>query len=485
MSLQDFLKEEMPVMEEKGLKKSLSRAHAFSLCLGCIIGWGAFVMPGSTFLVKGGPLGTVIAVSLTALIMMVIAVNIAYMLNLYPNTGGAFVFTEKMFGKGAGFACAWFLVLAYLAIVPLNATALALIGRTLWNIVQFGFHYMVAGYEMYFGEILLGLDALLVLAVVSISGARQAGKLQMLFVGMLVFGTAAAVLSALVSGRMTFAHMRPLFSSSVSPFAGILALTAIGPWAFVGFDTLPHAVEEMDFPVKKSKGIMISSILAGALIYISLTLFTACVVPDGYENWEAYISDLNNLSGLISQPTFYAAKEILGTFGIVCLAIAAAGAIFSGILGFYMAGSRLLYSMSLEGYLPAWFSGLEEDYETPKNAIWFIFFVSFAATLLGRTALGWIVDISSFGAAVGYFCSSLSAMKQARRENNTWITMTGCIGAVMGVLFAVLLLIPVNGISAGLSAYSYGFLGLWVIAGFVFYLRMEKRGGEKNDEESK
>lgn len=54
--------------------------------------------------------------------------------------------------------------LSYLAIVPLNATALALIGRNLLNnVFQFGFHYEVAGYQIYLGEIVLAVTALIVL----------------------------------------------------------------------------------------------------------------------------------------------------------------------------------------------------------------------------------------------------------------------------------------------------------------------------------
>ena len=46
---------------ELKLEKKLSPVNVWALALGCIIGWGAFVMPGNTFLGKAGPLGTAIA----------------------------------------------------------------------------------------------------------------------------------------------------------------------------------------------------------------------------------------------------------------------------------------------------------------------------------------------------------------------------------------------------------------------------------------
>ena len=57
------------------LEKKLSPVNVWSLALGCIIGWGAFVMPGNTFLGKAGPLGTAIAMAIAAVIMCIIANN--------------------------------------------------------------------------------------------------------------------------------------------------------------------------------------------------------------------------------------------------------------------------------------------------------------------------------------------------------------------------------------------------------------------------
>ena len=138
------------------LEKKLSPVNVWSLALGCIIGWGAFVMPGNTFLGKAGPLGTAIAMAIAAVIMCIIANNYHFMINKYPVAGGEFTYTNMAFGERHAFICSWFLGLSYLAIVPLNATALALIGRNLMNnVFQVGFHYSVAGYDIYFGEIIL------------------------------------------------------------------------------------------------------------------------------------------------------------------------------------------------------------------------------------------------------------------------------------------------------------------------------------------
>lgn len=89
-------------------------------------------------------------------------------------------------------------------------------------------------------------------------------------------------------------------------------------------------------------------------MYVDLNTVTATVVPEGYASWNAYIDDMPNLSGLISLPTFHAGYQLLVTAGVVFLGIAVLGAILSGIIGFYMATSRLLYSMAKEKVLQGW-----------------------------------------------------------------------------------------------------------------------------------
>lgn len=379
----------------KKLERKLSSINVCSLALGCIIGWGAFVMPGEIFLGKAGPGGTAIAIGIAALIMIIIAFNYHYMINKFPITGGGFTYAKMAFGKKHAFICSWFLSISYLAIVPLNATALALIGRNLLdNIFQVGFNYSVAGYDIYLGEIILAVGALLLFAVLSIRGVKVAGVFQ--------------------------------------------------------------------------------TILVFALVYIVLSTITASVFPSQYNNWVEYINDLPNLEGMLSLPTFHAASQLLGNTGLLFIGLAVLAAILSGVIGFYMAASRLFYSMAKENVLPLWFGKLHENYHTPANAILFIMAISMIAPFLGRNALGWIVDMSSIGAAIGYGYTSVAALKYAKKEQNILIEITGCIGIVMSIFFSILLLIPIPALDCSLSKEAYLCFAIWILLGIVFYFKRNK-----------
>lgn len=467
--------------QEVKLEKKLSVVNVWALALGCIIGWGAFVMPGNTFLGKAGPLGTFIAMGIATLIMIVIAFNYNYMINKFPVAGGEFTYTQNAFGGNHAFICSWFLGLSYLCIVPLNGTALALIGRNLMNnIFQVGFHYTVAGYDIYLGEIILALVALIGIAIMSIKGVKFAGVFQTGLVFALVGGVLIVTLAALFSDKASFANLSPAFyensvTGASGGIGGVLAVVAVAPWAFVGFDTIPQAAEEFQFSPKKTKTIMSISILFGGAVYIVLNTVTAMVVPEGYASWNAYIDDLPNLDGLLSLPTFYAAKTLLGTAGLVFLGAAVLAAILSGIVGFYMATSRLLYSMAKEKVLPAWFGELHPEHKTPKNAIIFVMCIAIIAPFFGRTALGWIVDMSSLGAAIGYGYTSLAAIKYAKQEGVKSIQITGVIGSVMALMFCILLLVPIPMFGCSLGRESMICLVIWIVMGAVFYFTTKRK----------
>ena len=80
-------------MSEKRVKlrKVMSPVDVWGLALGAIIGWGCFVLPGTTFLPKAGPAGTAVGMLIGALLIIVIAISYGYLIKNYPLSGGEFV----------------------------------------------------------------------------------------------------------------------------------------------------------------------------------------------------------------------------------------------------------------------------------------------------------------------------------------------------------------------------------------------------------
>lgn len=467
----------MPSNEENMLERKLSQLDVWALAFGCIIGFGAFLMPGTTFLKKAGPLGTAIAMGIGVVIMMVLALNYSYMIRHYPRAGGEFTYAQVSFGKNHAFICSWFLGLSYLVLVPSNATALAVIARNLLgNIFQFGFHYRIAGYDIYLGELILSIATLLLFAYLGIRGVKFSGAVQTCLAVALVSGVTILLISAIVSPKAALNNLEPQFYPGMDSFSGVVAVLALAPFAFVGFDTIPQSAEEFRFSPKKTNVIMFISIVFGGAVYIILNSVTAAVVPEGYSGWVEYVNDLDNLDGLVSLPTFHAAYELLGSGGLIVIGVSVLAATLSGVVGFYMASSRLLYSIAKENMLPEWFGKLHQKSKTPRNSIIFVMGISLAATFFGRTALGWIVDMCSVGAAVGYGYTSAASLKCALEEKKKIYVVLGIAGLILSIFFLVVLLIPIPVFSsARLGKESYICLLLWTVLGLVFYIYTKRK----------
>ena len=126
----------------------LSSLGVIALSFGYAVGWGACVMPGTAFLPKAGPVGTVIGLVLGTLAVIVLAYNYHKATVGIQGSGGTYGFVAKTFGYNHGFIVGWFLFLTYVAILWANATAMVLLVRYLFgNALQLGFHYTMIDFE--------------------------------------------------------------------------------------------------------------------------------------------------------------------------------------------------------------------------------------------------------------------------------------------------------------------------------------------------
>lgn len=469
-----------------GLKKSLNPIHVWAIAFGCIIGWGSFINPGKKFLPNSGVAGTAIAMVLGALVMVIIAFSYAYMVPKYPKAGGEFTFTKACFGKDAAYLCGWFLVAAYLTNVPMNSTAIGLIVDGIdgsADILKWGFHYEIAGFEVWLGEIILAMGILILFGILNILGVEKAGFVQTVLSSLLAVCAFTLCIAGLVSAKAKGINMTPIWgfdksaaiaanatTANISEFAhagtsgiisAILATFAIAPWAFVGFDTIPQAAEEFNFSYKKVMGIMVVAIAFGCFVYTSNNTVAAAAL----ENWPDRV-----IAG--DWVLLIAAEELLGVFGKILIAMGVSCAVLSGIMGFYLASSRLMYSMSIDGYLPKWFGVIDEKHGTPKNAMIFCILVSLSGPVLGREALGWFVDMSAIGASIGYLftcAATLVTMKRAGDGTKSLKTLA-VIGVCFSVAFIILQLIPIPGLSGvHFGTESYIMLLVWIALGALFF----------------
>ena len=482
---------------QASLKKQLNPMNVWAIAFGCIIGWGSFINPGKKFLPNSGVAGTAIAMLMGAVVMVIIAFNYAYMIPKYPKAGGEFTFTKACFGKIPAYICGWFLVAAYLTNVPMNSTAIGLIVDGLdgtADILKFGFSYSIAGFQVYFGEMIFAMGILILFAVLNMLGVKKAGYVQTVLAALLIGSVLILTIAAVCSPKTNLENMAPIWGfdktgavaaatngtyTDIDSFAkggtagilsAILATFAIAPWAYVGFDTIPQAAEEFNFSYKKVSFIMIIAIAFGCFVYTANNTIAAAALS----NWPDLIINAESTPWLL----LAAAEYLLGPAGKILVGIAVSCAVLSGIMGFYLGSSRLMYSMSRDGYLPGFFGKLDNKFGVPRNAMIFCLAISLCGPILGREALGWFVDMSAIGASIGFGFTCLSTLITMKRDGDgsTFLKVAAVLGSVFSCIFVILQLIPIPGLSGvHFGKESYIMLIIWIVIGAIFYLFRSKR----------
>ena len=460
---------------EKQSPAYLSPLGAWALAFGCSVGWGAFVMPGNTFLPIAGPVGTAVGIGIGAVVMLIIGANYHYLMNRFPDDrGGVYAYTRSCFGYDHGFVSAWFLLLTYMAVLWANATALPLIARTLLgDVFRFGYLYEIAGYPIYLGEILLSECAVLIAAFVCLR-RKLAERTQIAMALVLLGGVVICFAAALGKESGGVSMSSPPFAEGSRPGYQVFTIFSLAPWAFVGFESISHSTAEAAFPRKYSFRILAAAVAAAAAAYILLVLLAASAQPEGCGSWSEYIARLGDYGGMASQPTFFAAQSAMGTTGAAILGLAALGGIATGLIGNYIALSRLLCAMAEDGMLRRSI-GETDRKQVPQTAILLIMAASLVLPFFGRTAISWIVDVTTIGATIAYAYASAATWRSAWQEEKNLYLITGAVGVAAAAMFAIEFLIPnIIGVKT-LSMESYFILAAWGLLGLLYFHRVFRK----------
>ncbi len=449
-------------MEERlQLQRTFKPANIWAIALGSIIGFGCFILPGD-WLRDSGPLGAAIGLALGAVIMLFIGKSYGFMVRSFPVAGGEFAYSYQGFGRNHAFVCGWMLTLGYLCIVPLNATALPILAKFVTpGLFTKGFLYSIADWKVYIGEVALASGAIVLFGYLNYRGAQVVGSLQLLMVILLVCAVILLGGGTSLKSDVAISNIQPLFAPGKSPIVSILAVLAIAPWAFVGFDTIPQAAEEFNFPPSKALKLIMLAIFFGAVMYVTVIIATAAVFP-----WQELIA------GKPVWATGAAMKGCMGNFGLAILMVGVTMAICTGINGFYLATTRLLFGMARAKILPVWFCKLHPVHKTPSNAVIFTAAAALSAPWFGRQVILWIVEMSATGTAVGYGYTCLAAWFLSKSLSKEATRFTHLLAALFSVGFLVLLCVP--GLPTVMKVQSWIAFGVWITLGVTFYLMQGK-----------
>jgi len=470
------MQDETQLDEARGtLKPYLTPLGAWALALGTAIGWGSLVVTSNTYLVQAGPMESVLGLIAGAAVMLVIGRNYHYLMNHYPGADGAYLYLRETFGYDHAFLVSWFLGLTYIAMFWANATSLPLFVRYfLGNVLQFGYLFTVFGYEVFLGEALLTIGAILLAVLFCTRRLREAMWVLIVMAITLSVAITASFIGVVAGHAGSGLSFAPLTLPDKSSISQIIKIACISSWAFIGFENISNASEEFAFDRSKSYRILALSVVAATMLYIFVLLMSVSAFPAQYDNWLSYILDLPAQEGLAGFPAFFAEQTYLGAAGVWLLMIALLCLVVTSLIGNTLALSRLFYALAQDEVLPSRFAQTNSR-NIPANAVVLIGLLSLPIPFLGRTAIGWIVDVTTIGATMIYGFVSASALRMAREHRDQREKTTGFIGLVAMFIFGIDLLLP-NLFSAGsMAKESFLLFTVWAMMGFVFFRSILER----------
>ena len=450
-------------------QKKLSPLNAWAFSFACMIGWAAFVMPGSMFLPQAGVLGTLLAFAAGTVAMIVVALNYHYLSNEHPQMGGLYPLVKASLNQHTAFAAGWALGLGHMCCVSLNARAMGRLVRAAFeDVFHYNFRVQFLDTGIQLMDVAIVVIAIVVFGFIIARGIKQTALIQTIGALMLMAGIVIMLVAAGITKDPTVNVVEPLFSPDVDPGFGFMAVFLLTPWAYVGFDSLVSVSQELKFPLKKLGKIMVISVLCGTFAYLANMFIALLGVTPWTGSWPEYLRSLQGRPGFQIYPVLMSARHAMGPAGTAVFLIACFSATLTGLVGFFTSISRMIYRMAADGALPSGLGKLHPRRGTPVNAVKTVVVVAFVLYLL-LNAYNSIEELASTATAVGYGLCSFAAFRDAVQKKNRLYIATGAAGVVICLFFLFFLLVPIQGLSDSISQQGTFFIAVWIFLGIGVY----------------
>lgn len=421
------------------LKRAIGGFGFFALAFGSMIGVGWITALGGWF-EQAGPVGAMAAFAAGGTLMLVIGLCYAEVTPMLPVSGGEVAYAYKAHGTWWAFVIGWFLAFGYLAVSAFEAISVGLVLSYLVPAVDAVPLYEIAGSTVYATHLLLALLFTAFITAINYFGVRVASSVQVALTALFLLCAGLFITAGIANGEV--ANLEPYFGDATlgaGGLGGALAVFVTVPFWFVGFDTIPQAAEERreGSSLRRLGTYIVMAIVGSTLFYILVIVAAGMAGP-----WRGIVAE--------PLPTAAAFESAFGSPLLVRLVLLAGliGLITSWN-GFFLAGSRVLFSLGRGHVIHASFGETHARYGTPTRAILFSGMVTFLATLLGRGAILAFVDVGSFCIAVAFLGVALSLIRLRKKFPNLerpyrmpGAPLLAYVAAAGAVFIMVVMLIP-------------------------------------------
>lgn len=380
------------------LPQTLGGFDLVMLGVGAIVGTGIFILPGTVAATHSGP-AIVISFIIAAIVCALAAMCYSEFSSTIPVTGSAYTYGYIIFGEVIAWLVGWALVLEY----GLASASVA----TGWSAY---FVNILEGLNIHIPEMFTGpfdpangtyinLPAVIIVLAIAFlltRGIQESTKINKI----MVFVKVGVILLFVLVGMF---YVKPENWQPFMPFGveGILSGAALVFFAFLGFDAVSSAAEEVKNPQRNMPIGIIGSLFICTLLYVAVSLVLTGIVS---------YTQLN-----VTDSVSFALQMVNQDWISGIISVGAVTGMMTVILVMIFGGTRLLYALGRDGLLPKIMSDLDRKHKTPVKNTWiFAILIAFCA---GFIPLGTLAELVNMGTLIAFIIVSVGVIFLRKNKN--------------------------------------------------------------------
>ncbi|HQQ98858.1 MAG TPA: amino acid permease [Cyclobacteriaceae bacterium] len=354
------------------LKRTFGLWSSVSLVVGGIIGSAIFMKPALMASQLGSPLLLVAVWIFGGLITLCGALTNAEVAAMMPETGGQYVFFQKMYGEFIAFLYGW------AAFAVFNTAGVASIAYILGTYTEYfyvlprfpatvehGMSLFMPGIGTIYPLENIGVKGMTILVIlllswVNIRSSESGGRIQVVFTALKVAAMGLLILGLLTSGKGNAGNI--FTPSATISFAGwplmlaIIAATSGAFWGYDGWNNITFIAGEIKDPQRNIPRSLLIGLSLTILIYGLITLSYVYMMP---------IDEMAHSPFVASEAT----SRAFGFAGGGIIALLVIVSTFGTTNGNVLATARVSFAMARQGNFFSWVGKIHPKFETPGNAL--------------------------------------------------------------------------------------------------------------------
>lgn len=443
--------------QRKDLNRSMGLLDLIFLGVGCVIGTGIFVITGVVAATSGGP-AIMLSFVLAGIACALAAFCYAEFSSAVPVSGSVYTYTYATLGEIFAFLIGWDLILEYILAIAAVATG--------WSAY---FQSLIAGFGMEVPKVLasapgMGSGGLVnlpaVLIILSITALVSRGvKESITFNNIMVFIKLGVILLFIVTG---INYVKPENWTPFAPFGleGIVTSAATVFFAYIGFDVIATASEEVKNPKRNMPIGIVTSLLICTVLYISVSAVLTGMVS---------YTQLN-----VADPVSFALRVVGQDSMAGIISVGAVAGITTVILALIYAQVRLSYAMSRDGLLPKTLAKVNSKFKTPFINTWITGFV--AAGIAGFVDLTTLAHLVNMGTLAAFTLVSLAIIVLRKSHPNLKASFRVPFVPILPAISALLCLY----LASSLPLITWISFVIWLLIGTIIYFSYSKKHSHLN-----